>query len=208
MAKPSRTKPAGPAQTETSAQKDVDAHGESHENGNGLEAGLLATEETPHLETKPSGADNSEHEPDGWHEHFGNGSHETSYTEEPSENLDESRAYGHDDLAHSSADQDHVEEPEELIRSHSPESGDPTPDLHVEVDSTSEPLQEGAMGGAEGPTQGLANDDIADMVGLLESTSFTSKHILHGPDEGVANAPLTPISEKERQRIGEIPDEE
>lgn len=204
MAKPSQTKPASPTQTETSAHKDVDAHGEGRENGNGLEAGLLITEEIPHPETKPLGAENHESETDVWHENFGNGSLEASYTEEPSENLDESRDYGHDDLAHSSVDQDHVEEPEELIHSHSPESGDPAPDLHAEGDST----PEGVVDGAEGPTQEPANDDIADMVGLLESTSFTSKHILHGSDEGVANVPLTPSSEKERQKIGEIPDEE
>lgn len=191
MAKPSKTNPASPTLTETSAQKD----GESRENGNGLEAGLLTTEETPHSETKPSGAENHESEPEVWHEHFGNGSLEASYTEEPSEDLDEPHAYGHDGLAHSSVDQDHVEEPEELVRSHSPESADPALDLH-------------AVDGAEGSTPESANDDIAGMVGLLESTSFTSKHILHGSDEGVANAPLTPSSEKERQKIGEIPDEE
>lgn len=184
MAKPSQTNPASPTQTETSAQKDVDAHGESRENGNGIEAGLLTTEQTPHPETKPLGAENHESEPEVWHEHFGNGSLEASYTEEPSEDLDESRAYGHDDLSYSSVDQDHVEEPEELVRSHSPESG------------------------AEGPTQESADGDIADIVGLLESTSFTSKHILHGSDEGVANPLLTPSPEKERQKIGEIPDEE
>lgn len=198
MAKPSQTKPASPTQTETSAQKDADAHGEGRENGNGLETGLLTAEETPHPETKPLGAENHTSETDVWHEHFGNDSLEASYTEEPSENLDESRTYGHDGLAHSPVDQDHVEEPEELIRSHSPESGDPALDLRAE----------GAVDGAEEPTQELTNDDIAGMVGLLESTSFTSKHILHGSDEGVANAPPTPSSEKERQKIGEIPDEE
>lgn len=198
MAKPSRTKSTGSTQTETSAQKDVDTRGESREDGNGLEAEPLTTEETTHLETIHSGAEGHNPGLGVLHDHFGNGSFEASYTEEPSENLDESHAYDHDGPAHSSVDQDHVEEPEEPIRSYSPESGNPTPDLHPG----------GVVDGAEGLTRGPANDDIADMVGLLESTSFTSKHILQGSNEGVANPPLTPVSEKERQRIGEIPDEE
>jgi len=71
-----------------------------------------------------------------------------------------------------------------------------------------EPPHEGSLDAPEEPKQEWAKDDIADMVGLLESTSFTSKHILQGSDESVANGSHTPYLEKERQRIGEIPDEE
>jgi len=97
-----------------------------------------------------------------------------------------------------------VEEPEEHVRSHSPESVGPAPDLRPEDDAAPEPLR-GVGVGAAGDGE---KDDIADIVGLLESTSFTSKHILQGHDEGAANGSRTPGSDKERLRIGEIPDED
>jgi len=70
--------------------------------------------------------------------------------------------------------------------------------------SSSEPPHEGNLDAPEELKQEWVKDDIADIVGLLESTSFTSTHIL----EGVANRSQDSFLEKERQRIGEIPDEE
>jgi len=177
-------------------------HEGCHENGNGVGVGVLATGETLHPETEPSDAENHEHGSDLEHEHLGNGSLEVGYTDEPSETTEK--------VAHSPSDRDHVEEPEELVRSHTPESADPDSDPRVEGNITPEPLHEVCADVAEDekPKQDGVKDDIADIVGLLESTSFTSKHILQGSDEGVVNGSRTPCSDKERQRIGEIPDEE
>jgi hypothetical protein len=183
-------------------RKDCAIH-EHHGNGNGVGVGLLVTGETLHPETVLSDSES--------HEHEGLGSPEVSYIEEPPETTDEASVYDHEEAAHSPVDQEHVEEPEELFRSHSPESVDPASDLHhAEDDVTSEPLYEVGVDTAEDgeSEQERMKDDIADIVGLLESTSFTSKNILQGPDEGVVNDLRIPGSDKERLRIGEIPDEE
>lgn len=165
----------------TSAKGDGGALGE--QNGNGLAAG-----EALNLESVLS--DTETHEPgsDCEHGHLGNGSLENSYTEELLEEA--SLSY--------QADQEHVEEPEELARSRSPESVD-----HAEDDSVPDHSHDAA--GSEDQEQ--AKDEIADIVGLLESTSFSSKHILS--DEGVATSESrTPGSDNERRGIGEIPDED
>ena len=198
-----KTKPAGSTPIKTSNKKD----GDPHENGNenGLGEALSTTGETLHPETEPSDAGNNDLESDCGHEHFGNGSFEASYTEEPSGTTDGTSGHDHEEAVDSSVDRDFVEEPEELVRSHSPESGDPPSNLHADDGASPELPHEGAsLDAPEQSKQELVRDDIADMVGLLESTSFTSKHIYQGSDEAVAND----LHTKERQGIGEIPDEE
>ena len=155
-------------------------------------------------EIEPSdAAGNHDLQSDHGHEHFGHGSFEASYTEEPSEAIEEISVQ--EEVVRSSVE---VEEPEELVRSHSPESGDTPLNPHADDGTTSEPPPEGGLDNLEELKQELVNDDIADIVGLLESTSFTSKRILQESDEGVASDSYTSHSEKERQRIGEIPDED
>jgi hypothetical protein len=122
--------------------------------------------------------------------------------------IDGTSGRNHQEAVHSSVDRGFVQEPEELVRPHSPESIPPPSDLHADDGASSEPPHEGSLDAAEEPKQEWVKDDIADMVGLLESTSFTSKHILHGSDEGAADDSHTSYLEKERLRIGEIPDEE
>lgn len=190
----SKAKPAG-----STLAKDAVMNDACGENGNGFGTELSTTVETQQPEIEPSDAENHEPHSDREHEHLGNGSLEASYTEETSEQLS---VHDHEEVVTPSVHQNFVEEPEELVRSHSPASGSPASDLH------SESSHEGGMHVPEEPEQGSANDDIADMVGLLESTSFNSKHILRGSEEGVANDSHSPGSEKDRQRIGEIPDEE
>ena len=181
-----------------SPRKDGDVEEGHHENGNEADVGLLASGDALHHEIVPSDAGNHEHESDPEYEHLENCSLEVGYTEEPSETTDGISVH------------DHYKEPEELPRSHSPESIDPASDLSIEGDAGPEPLHEvsGDAVDDEELKQGREKDDIADIVGLLESTSFTSKHILQGSDEGAVNDSLTPGLDKERQRIGEIPDEE
>ena len=176
---------------------DSDVFQGHHENGNGV------AEEILHSAIDPLDAEDHEHESDPEDEHLGNGSLETGYTE-PLEATDSASAHDNE------VDQKQVESPADLIRSHSPEPVHSTPGLHAEGGATSESLHKVNVDSAEDaePKQEDVKDEIADIVGLLESTSFTSKHILQGSDEGVANGPHTPGSDKERQRIGEIPDEE
>lgn len=162
--------------------------------------------EAPHLETEPS--DTGDLESNCEHHHLGNGSFEASYTEERSEAADETSGHDHDEAIHSSVDRDFVEEPEELVRSNSPESSDPPSHPHADDGATFEPPLEGSLDSPDELKQERVKDDIADIVGLLEFTSFTSKRILHESEEGVANDSGTSYLEKERQRIGEIPDEE
>ena len=170
----------------SSVKKDGGVLGEHHGNGNGVEPGLLVTGEALHLET--SDAETHEHGSDCEHEHLGNSSLETSYVEESLETTEEAS------LEVTPTGQEHVEEPEEIVRPHSPEFIDRT--------------EEGAASGEE-LEQGQAKDvEIADIVGLLESTSFTSKHILQGSDGSVTSESRTPGSDNERRGIGEIPDEE
>lgn len=171
---------------------------------------MLATGEALYPEIEPSDAETHEHGSDLEHEHLGNDPLEVGCTDEPSETADEVGTHDREEVAHSSSDRDHVEGPEELVRSHSPESADPVSDPHVEDNATPEPPHEVHVDAAEDEElkQDGVKDDIADIVGLLESTSFTSKHILQGSDEGVVNGSHIPGSDKERQRIGEIPDEE
>ena len=170
--------------------------GDVHGNGNGVGAGLIATEEALYPETIPSDAETNEGESDHEHEHLGNGSLEVSYT---SETTDEAGAHDHEEVAHSPVDQ-------EPARSHSPESVDPASDLRVEGGTASESSRRVTMDAAEDeePKRRI-KDDMAAIVGLLETTSFTSKHILQDPEAVVAISPRTPGSDK---RIGEIPDEE
>jgi len=150
----------------------------------------LATGEALHPESVLSDAETHEPESDCEHGHLGNGSLETSYTEELPESTEEASL-------HYQADQEHGEEPEDLVRSHSLES--------VEDDAV--PEHPHGAAGSEEPEQEQAKDEIADIVGLLESTSFSSKHILQGSEEGVVvSDSRTPGSDNER-RIGEIPDE-
>ena len=175
----------------SSAKGSDGALGEHHRNG--VEAGLLAAGEAQHPESVLSDAETHEPESDCEHGHLGNGSLETSYTEELPETEEASLHY--------QADQEHVEEPEELTRSHSPESVD-----RIEDDDVPEHPHD--AGGSEELEQGRAKDEIADIVGLLESTSFSSKRVLQGSDEGVvANDSRTSGSDNERRGIGEIPDE-
>ena len=189
------------------AKKDGNVHEEHHENGNGVSAGLSDTGEAGII---PSDAENYEFESDREYEHLGNGALEVSYIEEPSETTDEASAHDHEEAIYSPVDQEHVEKPEELVRSHSPESIGPASDLQTEDDSAPEsPHEVSVVATNDGKLeQGQAKDDIADIVGLLESTSFTSKHILQGSDESVTIDLPTPGSDKEVQRVGEIPDED
>ena len=156
-------------------------------------------------------AENHEPESDREAEHLGNGSLEASYIEDPLDtSTDDVSSHEHDEVIHCPADQEHVETPQDLVRSRSPESVDP---VYAEGDAAIELPHEVTVDVVEDEEQKQeeVKDDIADIVGLLESTSFTSKHILQGSDEGVVNDPQiphTPGSDKERQRIGEIPDEE
>ena len=186
--------------------KDGDVHQGHHENGNGVEA----AEEALHPEIEQLDTENHEHGSDREDEHLGNGSLEVSYVEEPLDTADDASVHDHEEVVHCPVDQDHVEAPRDPVRSRSPESVDPASVLHDEDDATLEPPHEVSVDAVEDeePKQEGAKDDIADIVGLLESTSFNSKHILQGPDEGVAINSHTPSSDKERQRIGEIPDEE
>ena len=184
-------------------KEDGYAHEERHENGNGLEAGVPTDEEVSIPEVEPLGGDHHEPESDCQHEHFENGSLEVSYTEEPSETVDESRTYDLRVVAR----QHYVEDLEAFVHSHSPEPGDLTLGLTVEDDATSEPTHESSTDTNRGPNQGSPNNDIADMVGLLESTSFSSKHILQGSDDSVASDSHVSVPEKECHKIGEIPDE-
>lgn len=174
---------------------------EHHENGNGLGA----IEGTLHPETELLGVENHERESDPEDEHLGNGSLEASHTEESLETTDV--VVRDHEVLYSPADQGQAETPEDVVCSRSPEPVDPASDLHTEEDATHEPLHEVSAKDEESKQEG-AKDDIAVIVGLLESTSFTSKHILQGPDEAATNDLLTPISDKDRLRIGEIPDEE
>ena len=144
-----------------------------------------------------SDTETHEQESDYEYGHLGNGSLEESYTEEPTETTEEVSLHDYEEAIHSQTDQVHVEEPEELVRPHSPEFLD-----HTEGDV----LPRAAS--SEEREQEQAKDDIADIVGLLESTSFSSKHILQGSDEGVTPDSRTPGSDTERRGIGEIPDEE
>lgn len=148
---------------------------------------------TLHPETESLGAEDDEGE------HLGNGSLEVSYVEDSMDMADGASA-------HDLVGLDRVGASEDFVRSRSPE---PTLTLHDEDDATPELSLEASIDTIEGgqKLEG-AKDDIADIVGLLESTSFTSKHILQGPDEGIVIDPRTPGSDKEGQRIGEIPDEE
>ena len=172
----------------SSARGDGGALEELHRNGVG--AGLLAAGEALHPESVLSDAETHEPESDCEHGYLGNGSLETSYTEELPEEASLSFQ----------ADQEHVKEPEELVNSHSPKSVD-----RVEDDDVPEHPRDAA--GSEEQEQ--AKDEIADIVGLLESTSFSSKHILQGSDEGViVSESRTPGSDNERRGIGEIPDED
>lgn len=171
-------------------KKDDKVHAEHHENGNGVGEGLLATRQVLHPESVPSDAESHEPESDHEHEQLRNGSLE------PGEPGDEVSLYDHEVV-----NQGHVEEPE-LVGSHSPEPVDP--DHHAEGAATPEVSYEDSTHVAG--DEGQAKDEIADIVGLLESTSFTSKHILQGSDEGVVNDLGAPVSDKER--VGEIPDEE
>ena len=201
-----KTKPPAPKTGEDSARKDDDVCHGHHENGNGVEA----AEETLHPEIDQLDAKNHEPESDREAEHLGNGSLEVSYIEEPLDaSADDVSLHDHEEVIHCPADQEHVETPQDLIRSPPPESVDPVPVLRAEDDAAIELPHEVSIDVVEDEQkQEQVKDDIADIVGLLESTSFTSKHILQGSDEGVVNDPLTPVSDKERQRIGEIPDEE
>lgn len=196
-----KTRSAGSTPAKTSGKRDGDTHRESRENGSVLSEGLSTAGE-------PSDAGDHDLESYCEHDHLENGSFEASYTEEPSEVVDGTGGHNHQEAVNPSVDRDFVEEPEELVRSHSPESVHPPSDLHADDDASPEPPYEGSLDVPEEPKQEWVKDDIADIVGLLESTSFTSKHILHGSDEGVADDSHTPCLEKERHRIGEIPDEE
>lgn len=191
-----RTKAPSSATGKDSASKDGDVHQEHHENGNGVEV----VEETSHPEIGPFDAESHEDE------YLGNGSLDASYTEESLDTMDDASAHDHEEVVYSPVDQSQEGTPEDLVRSF--ESVDPTASiLHAEDNATSETLDEVGADTVE-PNQEGVKDYIADMVGLLESTSFTSKHILQGPDEGISSD-LHPLgSDKERQRIGEIPDEE
>ena len=185
--KPDRKiKATGPGKV--SAKEDGGALGEHHRNG--VEGVLLAAGEDLHHESVQSDAETHEPESDCEHGHLGNGSLETSYTEELPETTE-------DASLHYQADQEHVEEPEEITRSNSSES----------VQDDAVPEHPHGIAGGEELEQEQAKDEIADIVGLLESTSFSSKHILQGSDEGVVvSDSRTPGSDNER-RIGEIPDE-
>ena len=186
-------------------REDGDIHQGHHENGNGVGA----AEETLHPEIEQLDTENHEHESDREEEHLGNGSLEVSYIEEPLDTTDDASVHDHE-VVHCPVDQVNVETPQDLVSSHSPESVDPASVSHAEDDAASEPPHEANLDAVEDeePKQEGVKDDIADIVGLLESTSFTSKHILQESDEGVTNDSHTPGSDKERQRIGEIPDEE
>ncbi|KAF9649235.1 hypothetical protein BDM02DRAFT_1931491 [Thelephora ganbajun] len=205
-----KTKAAGSTLAKNSTKKNGDIHEEHPESESGVGVGLSATGEILHPEIEPSDTEDHEHGSDREHEYLGNGSPEVSYTDEHSGTTDEAGGTQDHKVVQSFVDQDHVEEPEELVRSRSPESDDPASDLHAEDDVTPELPHEVSVCAAEDEElkQERTKDDIADIVGLLESTSFTSKHILQGSEEGVASNPHTPGSDKERQRIGEIPDEE
>ncbi|KAF9778940.1 hypothetical protein BJ322DRAFT_1113816 [Thelephora terrestris] len=199
----SKPKPASPTSGKNSMKEDGEAHEESHENGNGLVAEVPIDQEALHHDVELSDAEPHHPGPDCQHEHFANGSLEVSWTEEPSEIVNEIRVHNPGGVAH----QHYVEDLQEFVHSHSSESGDATSDLHVEDDPVSEPAHERSLDADQGTEQELANDDIAHMVGLLETTSFSSKHILQGSDESVASNSHIPGLEKECQKIGEIPDE-
>lgn len=182
--------------------EDDDVHQGHYENGNGLEA----AEGTLHPVFEPLDVENHEHESDREDEHLGNGSLEASHTSESLETTDGASARDQEEAIYSPVNQDQVETPEDAARS--PEPVDPASDLHADYANPEPPYKVSAIATEDEEPKQVAKDDIADIVGLLESTSFTSKHILQGPDEGVANSLPTPGSDKERQRIGEIPDEE
>jgi len=182
------TTAAGSTPVKDSVKKGGDVLG----NGNGAGAGLIATEEALYPETIPPDAETNEGESDHEHEHLGNGSLEVSYT---SETTDEAGAHDLEEVAHFPIDQ-------EPARSHSSESVDPASDLRVEDESPHKVTVDAAED--EEPKRRI-KDDMAAIVGLLETTSFTSKHILQDPEAVVAISPRTPGSDK---RIGEIPDEE
>lgn len=141
-------------------------------------------------------------------EHSGNGSLEVSYIEDSMDMAEGASVHDHDEVAHSLISQEWVTAPEDLVGSRSPEPIDPTLTLLDEEDVTPELSHEVSIDTVEEePKLEGAKDDIADIVGLLESTSFSSKHILRG-HEGIDANPRTPSLDKEGQRIGEIPDEE
>lgn len=202
-----KTKPPAPTTGEDSASKYGNVRQGQHENGNGVEA----AEETLHPEIDQLDAENHEPGSDREAEHLGNGSLEVSYIEEPLDaSTDDVGLHDHEEVVHCPTDQEHVETPQDLIRSPPPESVDPVPVLRAEDDAAIELPHEVSVDVVEDEEQKQeeVKDDIADIVGLLESTSFTSKHILQGSDEGVVTDLHSPGPDKERQRIGEIPDEE
>lgn len=168
-------------------------HQEHHENG------YDAVEVALHPETESLGVEDHE---------LGNDSLEVSYVEDSMEMAEVASAHDHEEVPHSLVSQEWVEAPEDLVGFRSPEPVDPTLTLRDEDDVTPELSHEVSIDTVEEePKPEGAKDDIADIVGLLESTSFTSKHILQG-HEGIATNPRTPGLDKEGQRIGEIPDEE
>jgi len=199
----SKTKSANSTSAKASVKEDGDAREESHENGNGLKMGMPTDEEVSLPEVEPLDGEHHEPEPDCQHEHFENGSLEVSYIEEPSETVDESRTFDLGEVAR----QHYVEDLEAFVHSHSPEPGDLTSYLPVQGAATSEPAHDSNTDTNGGPNQGSPDDDIADMVGLLESTSFSSKHIFQGSDDSVASDSHVSVLEKEPHKIGEIPDE-
>jgi hypothetical protein len=200
------TKTPDPTTAKDPARKDGDVHRGHHANGNGVEF----AEEALHPEIGQLDAGVHEHESDREDEHLGNGSLEVRYIEESLDTADDASVHDHEEVVHSPVDREHAETPRDLVRSRSPELIDPASVLHAEDDATPEPPHEvgvDTVEGEESRQEGM-KDEIADIVGLLESTSFTSKHILQGSDEGVSNGSHTSGSDKERLRIGEIPDEE
>ena len=201
-----KTKAPGPTTGKDSARKDGDVHQGHHENGNGVGA----AEEILHPEIQQLNEESYAHESDREDEYMGNGSFEVSYVEEPLDTRDDASVHDHKEIIHCPVHQEHAETPRDLVRSRSPEFIEPALVLHAEDDVAPGPPHEVSADAVEDeePKQEEVKDDIADIVGLLETTSFTSKHILQGSDESVVNDPHTPGSDKERQRIGEIPDEE
>ena len=201
-----KTKPPAPTTGEDSARKDGDVRQGHHENGNGVEA----AEETLHPEINQLDAENHEPKSDREAEHLGNGSLEVSYIEEPLDaSTDDVSLHDHE-VIHCPTDQEHVETPQDPIRS--PLLNPLTPFRYSVLRTTplSNSPHEVSVDVVEDEEQKQeeVKDDIADIVGLLKSTSFTSKRILQGSDEGVVTDLHSLGPDKERKRIGEIPDEE
>jgi len=202
-----KNKPPAPTTGEDSVRKDGDVRQGHHENGNGVEA----AEETLRPEIDQLDVENHEPKSDRKAEHLGNGSLEVSYIEEPLDaSTDDVSLHDHKQVIHCPTDQEHVETLQDPIRSPPPETVDPVPVLRAEDDTAIELPHEVSVDVVEDEEQKQeeVKDDIVDIVGLLESTRFTSKHILQGSDEGVVTDLHSLGPDKERQRIGEIPDEE